>query len=638
MKRLGAVIHREVLDVMDKIENKPHYTFAGSCIGDFLYSVEPKQFLDKVDTINHLKKLSQQSQEFWIALLDQYFLKGKSVEVIGEPSKKLMTEMSNNEKKRVKEQQESLGEDGLNEKRKRLKKANEENGVDPPSSLVSSLPVPSISSINFHQVETASNNGNMKSNNMITAKFPIDAIPYSFQLDHISSLFVEITVLLDTVVLADNLKPYLSLFIAVILESPVLRNGVLIPHEDIVAQLTQDTLGYSACLGLKGKRFRPGKFSQLAVLTFKIEVEKYAIGIELLRDLLYNTKFTVERIKVVANKMIKEVTNMKRDGRTVVNALMKDIIFSPESPYRHCNFIHQQQFLNNVLKELKTNPEKIISELSQLREKLTNHNNLRVHVATNVRSLPEKANEIWETGFAPSISIDSSSKLPDVLKVSKFLQVAVQNKIIGVGSVESSFLVQCCRGIESFGDEDLAPLLVFMECLTALEGPMWRQIRGLGLSYHYSMFCDPEQGLIFFILFKASHLVKAYEQAKEIMDGYLSGNVPFEAVQLESAISSVIFEVIEREESVAYASFENLLSQLRNVDKDYNKSLLEKLSKVTLEDLKKVGKKYLSRLFSMDQSNCAICCHPSKVTEIKDSFQKFGRQLSVVSSLDEEMK
>ena len=54
----------------------------------------------------------------------------------------------------------------------------------------------------------------------------------------------------------------------------------------------------------------------------------------------------------------------------------------------------------------------------------------------------------------------------------------------------------------------------------------------------------------------------------------------------------------------------------------FSRKVLEKLSKVTLEDLKRVGKEYFSRLFSMEQSNCAICCHPSKVTEIKDAFEK----------------
>ena len=53
-----------------------------------------------------------------------YFL-----QVIGEPSQKLMTEMSAVEKDRVKQQQERLGSNGLKERGERLEKANAENGV-----------------------------------------------------------------------------------------------------------------------------------------------------------------------------------------------------------------------------------------------------------------------------------------------------------------------------------------------------------------------------------------------------------------------------------------------------------------------------------------------------------------------------
>ena len=95
-------------------------------------------------------------------------------------------------------------------------------------------------------------------------------------------------------------------------------------------------------------------------------------------------------------------------------------------------------------------------------------------MATNVNNLPEKANEIWEIDFVPGVSQIIPDRLvisiPDIMKVSNFrLQDSLESKIIGVGSVESSFLVQCSRGIDNFDDEDLAPLLVFMECLTALE-------------------------------------------------------------------------------------------------------------------------------------------------------------------------
>ena len=59
--------------------------------------------------------------------------------------------------------------------------------------------------------------------------------------------------------------------------------------------------------------------------------------------------------------------------------------------------------------------------------------------------------------------------------------------IIGVGSVESNYLVQTAQLPLSYDHPDLPALHVFIQYLTQLEGPMWRQIRGLGLSYHYRL-------------------------------------------------------------------------------------------------------------------------------------------------------
>lgn len=88
--------------------------------------------------------------------------------------------------------------------------------------------------------------------------------------------------------------------------------------------------------------------------------------------------------------------------------------------------------------------------------------------------------------------------------------------VVGLGSVESAFLYQSSNAIKDFNDADLAPLLLFLQYLTQLEGALWRQIRGQGFSYGYNIVPRPNEGLLYFTLYRASNVVAAYKEAKSI--------------------------------------------------------------------------------------------------------------------------
>lgn len=46
-----------------------------------------------------------------------------------------------------------------------------------------------------------------------------------------------------------------------------------------------------------------------------------------LKELIYNTVFTTERLKVLATKMNNDVAQSKRSGSKIVDDLMKDMYF-----------------------------------------------------------------------------------------------------------------------------------------------------------------------------------------------------------------------------------------------------------------------------------------------------------------------
>ena len=61
------------------------------------------------------------------------------------------------------------------------------------------------------------------------------------------------------------------------------------------------------------------------------------------------------------------------------------------------------------------------------------------------------------------------------------------------------------------------PFAAVIIVLHSFKGPLWRQIRGLGLAYHYSMSVDPASGKLTFVLMKSTHIFAAFQKGKQIV-------------------------------------------------------------------------------------------------------------------------
>lgn len=645
MKRMKSIIHRQILEAMSALEDAPHSYIAFHIIGEFLYGNTLDDMTSRLNQIDFFRQLETEPQDYWVDLLTSVFIGKKYVLILGQPSHELMERMSEAEKDRTEKQRTDLGPNGLETYDQQLKQAIEENERPAPPEMLTCVDVPDVGSIQFHCLKPSSNHGPPTAQS--DCQFPLHQLPFTFQLDDITTNFVTISVLMDTDSVPYDLKPYLPLFLELILESPVERNGAVVPFEEVVTELAADTLSYSSSLGVGGSRFSCGNFSNVVMLTLKVEMDKYRKAVQWLRQLLYDVVFTEERMKIVANKMVNDVARMKRDGGTVVQAIMREINFSKGCNYHVSSMLRQHAFLSKLLESVEKNGEeknKHLESLRKLREIVTRPSVLRVHMAAHVSRLIRHCDsfdpvEVWLKEFLPT-GVATDGERPRFKLDGEFVKsdemCPERSIIVGVGSVESNYLIQTAPGIRNFQDPDIPALRVCLSYLTQLEGPMWKQIRGLGLSYSYSLYIKHETGLIYFSLFKSTQLVEAFRQAKKLVDSLVDGSAELSDVELESAKSSLIFEIIEEEKTPANASLESMLSYFRGIPHDYSRSIIQRIPGVTKEDVRRVGRKYLASLFDPTKSRVAICCHPKKVEEISSAFENsLGRKFKVVESLEE---
>jgi Zn-dependent M16 (insulinase) family peptidase len=127
----------------------------------------------------------------------------------------------------------------------------------------------------------------------------------------VKSHFVKLSAHISASSLPSHLLPYTRLFLKAIFSLPIEKDGELISYEDVVKGLGEDTVEYDASLGSSFG------FKEFAVFTLKAKSSKFESAIQWLHDILWNTKFTGERLKIVASQILNDIPQAKRDGHDV---------------------------------------------------------------------------------------------------------------------------------------------------------------------------------------------------------------------------------------------------------------------------------------------------------------------------------
>lgn len=630
MDRMRTILSRNIVRILSCAETSPSKLVTNSVIGHILYGKDGDLGL-RVKEIPLYEKFATYEKDYWLNLLHKYLVgpDARYVSIVGEPSPEMAKKMAEQEKQRLAKQREEL-KDQLPALAEKLRLSIEHNERPVPSELLNLVTVPSTDRIIFHPLERV--------------VLDESKTPFRIQYDSIKTNFITLQVCFDTSHgLTKQDRLFLPLFSEMLFESPVERDGKLVPYEKIVAELFSDTITYASGIGLAASSsFSVGACSMLFSMAMQVELNKYERAVQWCHELIYKTVFTPERMKTVITRLISDISQCKRSGGKVCSSLTNALTYQSNSNQWAANFMRLQKYLKSLLKSLKEEPEVVQKNFNRIRDHLTRPNNFFVHLALNKNKVNvDKLHEPWSK-LVPDYILDSTIpkshiQLDNVIPCCKLVESPQSPKaaIIGVSSVESNYLQQLVRSIDHPTHPDLPALRVFINYLTQLEGPLWRQVRGPGYTYSYSIQVSASEGLMYFVLYKSTQLVPAYETVKQIINSYMTGEEEIQDNLLDSAKSTLIFETIRREKSAADKSLQSLLCYVKNLDINYNKEFIKRVAAVTKEDLRRVGPVYLKKLFDDPERRTVVCCHPNKIEEISKGLGAHGNVFTKVN-LEEE--
>lgn len=525
--RMTMLLKRDRRKMLNQAEGNPHKTFSHSLVSDVIYGSKDGSDLEESMTdLEQLDTLMKWTNEQWLDIIRKWYLDNPHGAVLAYPSSDLAKKLEQDEKKRVEEQQKQIGEEGLKKLQQKLDAAQEANDMEIPPSIIQRFPVPDIYTIEWINVVSGQNNPDAKHpvhNTEVQQHLDADSIslPYFVHYDSVKSAFTKVSLYISTTELASRLRPYMDMYLNAFFALPVTRgSGEKLSHEQVVDRLEDAFVSYSWTLGDNGSE-------EMVMLYIRAESERYADAIAWLRDLLVGSHFDVARLKIIVNKILNSLPEMKRSGERVMSSVRDSILYDEnKSTSQAVDMLSQTSFLKGIAEQLDGDPATVVKDLEEIRQYLCRQDVTRIHIVSDVKCLQKPKSDIANNFIVPKRSAETLPP-PSLRDILTDVARSPNNtgKIVRLPSIENSYSTHVCSGPTDFYDKDFAPLHVAIQMLTTVEGPFWKHIRGAGLAYGVFMSVHYTTGLISLTIYRAPDAHNAYAEARKVVQKLSSREV-----------------------------------------------------------------------------------------------------------------
>lgn len=380
---------------------------------------------------------------------------------------------------------------------------------------------------------------------------------------------------------------------------------------------------------------------------------KFQESLSHLIDVLANSIFEADRILTIAKNILSELVESKRNASVIMTAVTTRMTRSDVD--LAINIFTQQEFLQNLIQEIKSNPTKTIKALNEIQLFMMNgmssmgfaQVSLPLDSPFSSSQVQKILSESWETGVESFRSRNQIRKRDRVAiqqnpfpfprksysidKIDAKFGKSVMVQVPGLQNSTLGQFIECDLLTSDIRDQ--VAVMVLCELLSRMEGPIFTAIRGNGLAYGCHVDAFVWSGQLHFEVSSSSEPQKALAAWYKILED-LSSAEGFSEIcsdfNIETAKSMSMYSLCASKSTASG----NIINVLRETLRGMSFEMENLVEGITAQDLRRVFDGYFVKFRNPEDRVTVLVTGTMGGSEVCESFKEVQVEMRMID-LDE---